>query len=191
MGLLERSENFLQEASSLGRERSHGCVRCKTHYHFLSISRIFKDNEEFRLMIFLPQINKCLNFQWSKEDGVKKLEYPPEITRPEALYLVEKAIEENRDRLPIVGNISKEKWKGVYLLRVREGANVGKDGLETFKKAFGGKIPHNFIEECKAARITMERRPRKNKKTPGKKKQVNPFKFTVEPLENVLARKQI
>ena len=165
---------FFNTAKDENRENSHGSLRTKTEYGFLSVTRINKEEQKFNLVIFLPHIKDCISFFWSKKEYIKELKYPNKnITRAQAFILLRKALKKNKDNLLKQSNgFDTSQWEGVYLWRSRN--KVGKIGIENFKKAFNNSIPKIFIDECKKSKITL------------KKYGDNPFKFSLMSIKKIL-----
>ena len=165
-------ENFFNKAREKNRANSHGSVRTKTKYGFLSVSHIDKNNQEFELTIFLPQVSDCIFISWSLIGGIKDMKYPKDITKTQAFKLLIKALEKNQDNLGQTSKFDTSKWEGLYLQRSPN--QVGKTGKTNFEKAFNGSIPKTFIDKCIKAKVTLKRC--------GK----NPFQFSLKSLEETL-----
>ena len=165
-------KSFLNIAIDENRKNSHGSLRNKNKYGFLSVTQINKEKEELSLSIFLPQVKKCI-FLWSNKEDIKELEYPKNIIRVQAFTVIKKALKKNKDNLIKKSNsFDTSQWEGVYLWRSSK--EVGRTGIENFEKAFNNSIPQMFIERCKEAKITL------------KKYGKNPFKFSLMPLKDIL-----
>ena len=166
--------DFVDTAIQYERNNSHGSLRNKTSYSFLSVSRIDTKKQEFTLTIFLPQLKDSLFiFSWSKKSELRELNYG-NLSTQLTFVLIEKAIEENKKKLQQnQTKIDSSQLEGVYLRRTQN-KSVGKIGLDNFRKAFGGMIPEKFIKECQKANITMY------------KYGENPFDFSLVELEKFL-----
>ena len=165
-------ENFFTKAIEKNKTNSHGSLRSKTEYGFLSVSHIDKSNQEFELAIFLPQVSDCIFFSWSHTDGIKDMKYPKDIMKTQAFTLLRKALEKNQDNLGQTNNFGTSKWEGLYLRRSSN--QVGKVGKTNFEKAFNGSIPKAFIDKCIKAKVTLI--------SCGK----NPFQFSLKSLQEIL-----
>ena len=170
--LHHESEHFFNLAIQKRRSNSHGSLRNKTTYGFLSVVRINRTTQEFDLTIFLPQVTDCISFCWSNRVREKYLQYPKNINRPQVFKLLRKALEKNEDNLERKSSdFNTSKWEGVYLWR--SCSKVGETGTKNFKTAFNGSIPQIFIDKCKEANITL------------KKYGKDPFKFSLIHLRKI------
>ena len=163
---------FFNEAIDKNRTNSHGSVRTKTEYGFLSVSHIHKKNQEFELTIFLPQVGDCIFFSWSHTERIKEMKYPTDIMKNQAFKILIKALEKNQDNLGKINDFGTSNWKGLYLRRSSN--QVGKTGKANFEKAFNGSIPKTFIDKCIKAKVTLI--------SYGK----NPFQYDLKSLEDIL-----